>query len=51
MTESLFLEKLKDLIGEYTYNNPNYDDIIDGNYVKYSNGEEFWFNFTLNRKQ
>lgn len=41
MSESQFLEKLYDLIGEYTYKNPRYEDIIAGRHISYSNGEDF----------
>jgi len=41
MSDSQFLERLYDLIGEYTYKNPQYEDINDGKNINYSNGEDF----------
>jgi len=41
MTQEQFLERLYDLIGEYTYNNPRYEDIDDGYNPEYSNGDRF----------
>ena len=41
MTEEQFLDRLYDLIGEYTYKNPHYEDIDDGRNTEYSNGEKF----------
>lgn len=39
--KKVFLEKLYDLIDKYTYNNPRYEDIHDGQNTEYSNGEKF----------
>ena len=41
MTQEQFLERLYDLIGEYTYNNPHYEDINDGHNTEYNNGDKF----------
>lgn len=49
MSESQFLEKLYDLIGEYTYNNPQYEDINDGQFIKYLNGKGFCVAVQINK--
>ena len=37
MTSTEFLEKIQDLIGEYTYGNDKYEDVDDGGNIRYNN--------------
>jgi hypothetical protein len=39
MTDAQFLEKFYDLIGEYCYDNEQYEDIHDGRNTEYIYGE------------
>ena len=39
MTDAQFLEKFYDLIGEYCYDNEQYEDIHDGRNTEYTYGD------------
>lgn len=39
MTDAQFLEKFYDLVGEYCYDNEQYEDIHDGRNIEYTYGD------------
>lgn len=49
MNDQFFLEKLYNLIEKYCYNNPNYEDINDGQNFKYSNGDTFCIEISIEK--